>query len=170
MAERNQAAFPPQEYWLLDLRDKKNRMQTPVDDRGLVKTDEVIEMVNSTVASEYVWSGEPDIHHTRGRESRYPYVRAPYNPARFYELPVNRVYFPRDFHNVLTRIMLEPPVPSRQKMAYQNELWSIIAALYDKAEDTEAAAYRQVRRRQDVALGFVALKEEFQGEDRYGEE
>lgn len=173
MAERDSSLFPPAEYWLINPYERRHTIKTPTDNRGLVIVDELIETVNATVAPDYQWATEPeniDMHHLMGDPTRYPWVKAPHNPARFRQLPINMLYLPRDFHNLLTMLTVDPPRPPFEIMAQQNEAWAIASALFKKAEDTEEAVRQQIGRRRDITLGLVEVRNDANGEDKYATE
>jgi hypothetical protein len=163
--------LPPFDARLID--PSKERIDTPVDDRGLIDVDQLIQAVQETVDPEYLWPHSLSIHHFYWPEASYPYdksVDAVSNPAIFRDLPRNKGLVPRVFENWLHQVTLPPPTPNPEVMSYRVEAWRVAKSLYLNARDTVRWEKRARRRAEYVQQNPGVLKEEFDGEDIIGEE
>ena len=113
--------LPPQDVWLYNPRTK-GKLETPIDERGLVDLDQLVAMTRQTIDSNYSWTSTfNDIHHLQWYETMYPNHSNDedgLNLHDFRELINRKAYVPRVFHNWIHSITLPPPVPSREVMQY----------------------------------------------------
>jgi len=142
--------LPPQEYWLVDGRDK---LPTPVDDRGLVDTDLLIAQLLETIDPEYVWQGKSNIHHFYWPDAEYPHEHGKKqfeNLALFRNMPINKGLVPVLFHNWLHRITEPPPMPSAEVIAYRSEAWMTAESLFKSCRKYKQWERRAHRRRKYI--------------------
>lgn len=148
------------------------KIDTPVDERGLVIIQDLLHQVKATVDPSYEWPEELSIHHFLWPAAFYPEERGQsfMNPAKFRDIAPNKGLLPRTFENWLHIITLPPKRPEREVMRYQLESYHIAKALFAKARDT-IETERLARRRQEVVrLNPGLIREGFDGQDVIGEE
>lgn len=138
--------LPPQEVWAID---PSKTIKTPVDSRGLIVVDELIESVKAYICPEYNWDGPSDIHHLYFYASTYWQTEQDTGGAvpayRFRELPVNKILVPRRFHNVI-HIVTEPAeMPESQVMGNYIEAWTAARNLFASVRSA-VQAERRTRR------------------------
>ncbi|HET8884602.1 MAG TPA: hypothetical protein VFM68_03980 [Candidatus Saccharimonadales bacterium] len=123
--------LPPRDLCLFDPK-KDGLLPTPVDERGVVDSQELIHMVKTTVDPSYQWTSPyNDVHHTHWPGNRYKHTpNAEINPNEFRNLATNKLYVPRIFHNWTHKITEPPPVPSDEVMYYQIEAQRVALALF----------------------------------------
>lgn len=136
----------PEEYWAID---PERKMPTPVDSRGLIVVDELIEGVKAYVCPEYDWDGPSDIHHLYFYASIYWQAEHDSNGAvpalRFRELPVNKILVPRRFHNVIHTVTDPAEVPEAPVMRNYIEAWTAARNLFASVRSA-VQAERRTRR------------------------
>lgn len=144
--------LPPAQYWIIDPSQKH---KTPVDNRGLIVVDELIETTKQYICPEYQDWGIPDKHHLYYTSTVYELIEALSRgdiPAhQFRELPVNKILIPRRFHNVIHRVMLPADVPRPKVMRNYIDAWTTARNLFAgvrSAVDSECAKYRRGRKGQ----------------------
>ncbi len=133
-AEKPQSAYlPPKHVRLID--PKKERLETPVDDRGIVDVNELISLVKATVDSNYEWPINSNEHHFYWPKSNYKHRRARITSKmkKFRELTVSKGYLPIEFHNWMHEVVEPPPVPEVEVMEQRIEAWEIASSLFKKA-------------------------------------
>jgi hypothetical protein len=122
--------LPPAEAWI---KDRNEKMETPVDDRGLVDVPRLIEGVASYVHPNYLWYDNPSDHHLGWPRSRYVQAERQSNgliPAeRFRELPTQRIWMPRMPHTLTHAVTIPPPMPDAEVMYHAMEAWDVAANL-----------------------------------------
>jgi hypothetical protein len=127
--------LPPRELWRFN-PDEDERLPTPVDERGLVDVEKLINLVKITVDPAFTWrlDEEPNKHHLYWRKAFYPVKEESLvSPHEFRNLAVNKVLIPRAFHNWLHRVTDEPPVPSEEVMHYRVEAQRVALELFKSA-------------------------------------
>ncbi len=132
-------AFPPPDAQLINPAHEK--LITPVDDRGLVMVDQLIEDIKATVDPEFIWpsgKGKFNTHHYYWEKNRYPRIDEPdtLNPNAFYNLPIHKGWVPIVFHNWLHRITEPPAVPSEEVMYLRTEGWNVASNLFRSVQRT----------------------------------
>lgn len=122
--------LPPREFWLIN--PEKEKIPTPLDDRGIVDQAKLIKVVKATIDPAYKWAGPCDVHHFQWAKARYPVRqgRDVFSPRKFRELPVNKGVEPRVFHNWTHVATEEPPVPSEEVMRGYTEAWEVAERLF----------------------------------------
>jgi hypothetical protein len=144
--------LPPKEYWAID---PSRVIETPVDNRGLIVVDELIEAVKAYICPEYRWDGPNDTHHLYFLASLYRQLEEQSSgtiPARqFRELAVNKIYIPRRFHNVIHKVTKEAAVPEPEVMSDYLEAWTIARNLF-AAVRKAVQDKRRLRLNTDAAL------------------
>lgn len=136
--------MPPIEYRKLDPK-RDEIIETPIDYRGLVDLDKLIDTVKSTVDSEYSWiSHMNDVHHLQWYKALYRDHEFTNLALEFRELVNRKAYIPRVFHNWLHRVTIPPPIPSIDVMKYSIEAQRVAISL----SQTASEAVRLTRRKQ----------------------
>lgn len=127
-------SLPPLERRLYDPRTD-GLIQTPLDYRGLVDAEALVEVVRQTVDPDYDWpSSFSDIHHLQWPNRWYENDRnAQVNPSEFRDLAISKVYVPRVFHNWVHKITEPPPMPKPEVMYYRTEAQRVALALFRTA-------------------------------------
>lgn len=132
--------LPPPEVWRFT-PGKDTPLPVPVDERGLVDIDRLIELVQSTVEPEFTWqpSEKPDAHHIYWEHNNYPdKPEDSVNPEVFYGLPINQIVIPRMFHNWLHLTTEPPPIPSREAMHHRILAHNVVRNLLRNARQSLA--------------------------------
>lgn len=166
-------SLPPPDARLFFPKTYDDRYPTPLDHHGFVDIDKTIELVNSTVDSNFEWPSEVSVHHFQWPESQYPNIPdAPrfHNPYLFRNLPIQKGLLLRCFENVLHEVTQMLPVPDRGEMAQRVEAWSVIRDLFYTARKTVVWQKRQRRRRELIIANPNIVRDGFDGEDIIGEE
>ena len=163
--------LPPKDYWNFEPGEK---IETPIDERGLVIVPDLITAVISSIHPAYNWRNTVNIHHLYYEARSYPYTReSRVNPRFFRELPTSKILVPKDFHALLHERLLLPPVPDEEVMALQIESWKMAARLFSNMKGV-IATEKQTRRRRDFIRQngkFILSKTSPDKlEDRVGEE
>lgn len=136
MREPESLWLPPQEFRLLPPGE---RIETPVDDRGIVDVGKLIDAVKSTIEPGYEWRGPDSTHHFEWPAFRFSYDDVwvsdgkVYSAGRFRDLPIHKGELPREFENYTHEITHWPLVPSREVMQYRIEAWRVAASLFKSA-------------------------------------
>ncbi len=107
------------------------RQPTPLTDIGLVDRTKLMKLVRGTLTSAYKWPSDmDDEHHLQWPRRKYTHrPDATVNPYEFRNLPLNKMYWPRMFHNWAHRVTEPPPVPSDDVMYYTTQAQGAIDAL-----------------------------------------
>lgn len=124
-------SLPPRELQRFTLgHDEK--LQTPLDDYGLVDVSELIYQVKKTVDPSYTWDSPfNDVHHIQWPSRQYQYLpHSQVNPQEFRNLSISKIYTPRVFHNWVHRITEPPPPPPIEVMYYRTEAQRVAIALF----------------------------------------
>lgn len=128
-------------------------IHTPVDERGLVLVDELIDKVKDTVHPWYEWSGPVNVHHFYWEEEKYPHIYevGKTNPAHFRDLPIHKGLMFKSFHTWLELVTIPPEPPAQNVMSYRSEAWNVSTSLFDMARST-VQWERRARRRREALL------------------
>ena len=108
----------PPEHSRLWHPGKQGKLETPLDSRGLVDLDELINLGKGTVRDGYAWASPfNDVHHLQWPAVSYAQsLGEPWHEFR--ELVRRKAFMPRQFHNWLHLITLPPIPPSEDVMRY----------------------------------------------------
>lgn len=94
-------------------------IKTPLDERGLVDLNKLIDVVKLTVDTEYVWaSSRNDTHHLQWYSALYTNDDTVVDRQAFRDLMSRKTIVPRTFHNWVHHITEPPPMPSDEVMQY----------------------------------------------------
>ncbi len=170
-----QGTLPPPDARLINPYSSNfEPIKTPVDDRGIIDIDRLIDDVKATVDPSYDWPLEANVHHFYWPEANYIDTIRPKDPLDslrvFRELSIHRGYVPRVFENWLHLVTAPPEIPDREVRHYRVEAWLVARDLFRMARKTIACEknidkrYRQIKRNPHI------LKPEFGGVDVIGEE
>src|SRR5262245_28604481 len=87
-------ALPPPDAILIS---SDERIETPIDDRGLIDISQLIADIKATVDPDYKWLKKPDVHHFYWPRLFYPFAEEDQavNLRKFRNLPVHKGYMPR---------------------------------------------------------------------------
>lgn len=110
--------------------DIDERIETPLDQRGLVDLDGLIEVVKQTVDPSFNWrSPFNDVHHLQWYSALYHNHDDPRLAVTFRELVNRKAYVPRAFHNWVHNVTLPPPVPSEEVMRHSIDAQRVAISL-----------------------------------------
>ena len=147
--------LPPPEFRLPQFRTgdelAENKLETPLNEWGLVDVDELVRRVKATMVPGYDWGGGNDRHHIGWAHAKYvkaDEVAGDGLATTFRDLPINLIWVPRRFHNWIHAVTKEPPVPSRDVMADCVEEWAMMSGFFNSVKDAIATMrlYDRVRR------------------------
>lgn len=125
--------LPPGSDRLWDI-ERQGKLETPLDSRGLVDLDGLVELGKQMVDENYQWTSRfNDVHHLQWPAASYAEELGP--PAHaFRELVQRKAFIPRQFHNWLHILTLPPPLPSEEAMRYSIDAEQTARALASTAE------------------------------------
>lgn len=168
--EYEDPGLPPPQFRLLDHR--KDKIETPLDDMGLVAVPALIRAVKATISPRYTWAKPCDVHHFQWPGSNYPYYPGHdgVNADTFRELPIHKGAVPRSFHNWLHAITIPPPAPDAEVMQYRIEAWNVASALFHEVRDVVRWERRMRRRAHLLHQKPDVLPGGFAGVDLIGRE
>lgn len=163
--------LPHPDYW--EINPAKEKIPTPVDERGLIDVPQLIDAVKETVSPGYVWASKLSIHHLYWPEADYPYSRlgeGAVTARTFRNLPIHKALVPRIFENWLHKVTIPSEVPNREVMLHRVQSWNVAKDLFANARDAVITERLARRRRERIANNPDILKKEFNGVDVIGEE
>jgi hypothetical protein len=114
-----------------------DKLETPIDDRGLVRYDALIQDIKDTISPDYEWPDEVSLDHMYYEEEWYHSAWAPQCAIRFRELPVHKAIVPRVFENWKHLIVIPPAVPAEEVMQLRIESWDVATKLFLSICSTE---------------------------------
>lgn len=129
-------------------------LETPLTDEGLVDHEALIDLMRAQVDPEYRWAAPfHDEHHLNWYASLYeaPSHGNPQLAHEFRELPVNKLWVPRQFHNFIHTVTAPPPVPSNEVMHQQIKDFRRRSFIYRTA--TRAIQIQEKIERSEVKTG-----------------
>jgi len=160
--------LPPPHLRLIDHRYEK--IETPVDERGVVKPFELIDLVKQTVDPSWDWrefSPPPNIHHYCWPRERY--ARDLFSKDSllndYRAISVHKGSMPRGFHIWLHMVTIPPPIPSREVMAYRIESFRVAKNLFVVAKNAVKTSELAKSRARDIRKNPSILKPEYNGID-----
>lgn len=107
------AWVPPPEMQLWNAAQEK--LETPLDARGMVDLDELVKVTKQTVDGEYDWTSPfNDVHHLQWPNAAYEDT----TEHDFRELARRKAYLPRKFHNWVHVVTEPPPLPTKEAMRH----------------------------------------------------
>lgn len=164
--------LPPKDAFLFLPRRLSDRIPTELDHNGVVDIHATIESVKECIDPNYEWNNQTSLHHFQWPGEWYTSARfnGDYIPYKFINLPISTGVVLREFENVLHRVTLPPPVPSREVMQYRIESWHVAKNLFQTARKTIQWQKIQRKRREYVKNNPSILKVGFDGQDVIGEE
>lgn len=139
---------------------------TPVDSRGLVDVDKLIDDVIATISPDHQWSRQLRNHHIYWDAEKFkdkPGNKD--NLSTFRNLPTNRILLPIDLERWLHEVTIEPDIPEKNVRDQCIEAWRVAHDLFTAAERTITWDERIQRRRQQIAMRPFELGREFGDED-----
>lgn len=148
--------LPPEEQRLWDIKTD-GKLETPLDGRGLVDLDALVELGKRTIEPTYDWASPfNDVHHLQWPAATY---KAESTTAHeFRELVGRKTYIPRLFHNWLHHITEEPALPSEEAMTHSIRAEEIAKAI----STTVQMAVRLTRKK-----GISEIKREHELERKF---
>jgi hypothetical protein len=162
-----ETGWPDPDAWLIN--PFTNKIDTPTDDRGLVRYDALIQDLKDTLDPDYEWPDEVSLDHIYYKEEWYHSVWAPQCATRFRELPVHKAIVPRVFENWKHLVAIPPAVPSAEVMQLRIESWDIAAKLFASICNTEVWRQRADGRSRLLIEKPQILKPEHHGVDEIGQ-
>jgi hypothetical protein len=161
--------LPPRDVWLFDPYAAANKLETPVDERGLIDPHTLIRAIKSTVEPSYSWpTDQLSVHHLYFHRDWYGYPSAGPYARSFRELSVHKVLVPKIFENWVHLITNPADIPSQEVMQSRIESWSISRHLFKSVRSVVNWERRGVARERSIAEGVIELPAEFNGEDEIG--
>ena len=140
-------ALPPIELWNYNPFED-GPMQTPLDERGVVDSHQLIKLVESTVDPSYDWKSRlNNKHHLQWPNASYRRFLEDGNldlmPRKFRSLTSGMIILPEIFHNWLHLVTEPPPVPSDEVMQYRIKAHDVAVVLFQQVRDSKRMARRQ---------------------------
>jgi hypothetical protein len=129
-------------------------LKTPITDEGLVDHEALINLMRDQVDSDYHWAAPfHDEHHLNWYASLYeaPSHSNPQLAHEFRELPVNKLWVPRQFHNFIHTVTAPSPVPSNEVMHQQIKDFRRRSFIYRTA--TRAIEIQEKIERSEIKVG-----------------
>jgi len=139
------AFLPPPDVWVHDPY-KDDHIDTPLDERGLVDTGELIRLMKLSVDPSYTWDSPfTDEHHLQWPNRWYDNnPDQEISPQRFRNLTISKIDTPRIFHNWVHLITEPPPVPTEEVMRYRIEAQNVAISLFRVAKTYSLLPRRQL--------------------------
>lgn len=130
--------YPPKEYWL-DANLERSSIETPLDERGFVHMDKLVELAKSLVYPEYQWESPfNDVHHLQWSVSTTIPKHMDEEQRRtvyeFRELVNQKMYTPRTFHNWIHWATIPSPIPDVEAMQYSIDAHRVARSLAKTAQ------------------------------------
>jgi len=166
-----QTELPPLDVQLIDPR--KDKIDTPIDDRGLIDVTALVREVKATIDPSYEWPTRVGVHHFYWPESSYLGAQGEkpeYHPATFRDLPINKGLVPRVFENWLHKITNPAALPDEEVMYYYTEAWFVAKRLFESARNVVQWERKARRRVVHLMEDPSILPSDFNGEDIVGNE
>ncbi len=151
----------------LSLRDFREEfaIPTPVDRRGIINHKALLEQVSSFVEPGYRWKAPFfDEHHLYWQASYYEsaFNVDPVLAQDFRELPINKIWVPREFHDFV-HLMTQPgDVPEHFDMKsivrdfrLRNYLYTITSQIVNLREVSERAVPRALHKKDGTQEGVI---------------
>jgi hypothetical protein len=164
--ETGYEALPPREYWLEDI--KKLKIESPVDERGIVDPRTVVEIGKSLIDPEFAWPSNLSIHHLYWERWWYGLPSAGSQALSFRELPIHKILVPRVFENLLHKVMVPPGIPSQEVMEKRIESWGIAKSLFKSVRNV--VRWENNTNRYIAAVANDGLPKGYETEDTIGKE
>lgn len=159
---------PPDEVFLKDPREK---IETPLDSRGLVDFPKLIDSVCEYVEEDYQWRGQDNGHHLYWFDKLYTkpnlFNQDVTTSRVFRGLHIHIVELPRELHDFLHVVTLPVEVPDEEVMKYRIDSWNVAVNLFNHVEiikkkkflsNGEASQYVNKR---ILKLKFKSIEEDY---------
>jgi len=176
-------AAPILEYYDPETRRLNDEylLEAPVDDRGVVRVFDTLDLALSQVDPDYVWPRERcDIHHFVWRREAY----MPENnggdtlPSEYREISFHKGYLPRQLHNFIHAVINEPAMPPLEVMERRVRAYKLACALFSAARlaakfEKRPESFLSVRRKRwrAVTVDESALTQTLEKlKDKYSEQ
>lgn len=160
--------LPDPDAWKIN--PYKDKIETPIDERGLVKYDELISTLKQTLEPDYEFANELSLDHIYYDAEWYHSAFAPDCAPRFRELSVHKAIVPRVFENWKHLVMLPPDVPSEEVMELRIESWNVATKLFESICETEVWKRRAEKRAEQILRRPQTLSSRAGGVDTIGSE
>ncbi|MEO6761072.1 MAG: hypothetical protein ABI220_01685 [Candidatus Saccharimonadales bacterium] len=162
------SGLPPKDYWLID--PDKEKLETPVDDRGLIDVSGLIRVVKDSIDPAYKWPTHLSVHHLYWEDEWYSSAFIGDHGQKFRELPIHKALLPRVFENWLHRVTSAPDIPDPDVMHMRIESWQAAKLLFESVRKVVVWERRARRRESLIYRHPEILPYEFHGEDMIGKE
>lgn len=142
-------------------------IETPVYENGIVNHEELMRKVGSLVTRDYAWKAPFfDEHHLHWYGHRYAsnLGEDPETAMKFRDLPIHKLWVPRQFHDFVHTVTIPPEIPPLEamKVSYKqykrnfflHRITNEAIQLRERAERTE----RKVGQKGDIAYIDPILK------------
>ncbi len=118
-------------------------LETPLDEYGIPRRVELMRMVLGTLSVHHIWAGEYDLHHAAWPGEQYRRIEdGNYGVgARYRGSGSLKVRLPRQLHNYVHKITIEPPMPPLDIMRQYALEHGQVNRLYDTIKLTSYVEY-----------------------------
>ncbi len=125
--------LPPMDYWQTSTLQYQS-IETPLDERGFVDMDAVVEVASSYIDPEYQWESPfNDVHHLQWSISTMLPVTASEHDRQivgeFRELVNRKMYTSRVFHDWVHWLMAAPSIPDVEAMKHSIDAQRVALSL-----------------------------------------
>lgn len=140
--QEHEGFLPPREVILSPFASGE-KLDTPLDSRGLVDFEALVQTVNATVDPTYTWPPCPsrlnskrnNLHHLQWPNAWYMNMDESLAFRKeFRELSISKAVLPIRFHNWVHIVTQPPPVPSKEVCQYRIEADRVMRKLFQCAQ------------------------------------
>lgn len=145
--------LPPPDYFDGDWRT--DRLETPVDDRGIVDGQKLLHLLLATFPENTAFQSDKlNAHHLYFYKRWYSHSDNPedFSESRFRNLPINLWLMPLPLHQQLHHRFTPPPKPKADTMLYTMESFEIAKSLFGKTRGK--FKYPRMKRRHLIEKGL----------------
>lgn len=120
------------------------RIETPVDERGLVKEEELFVEMARIISTDFEWRDQPDdVHHLYPYKNLYVDLGKDY--VDFRNLAINQALLPIQVHWLTHKVTEIPSVPAREVVIKRKEGFIVAKKLFGAASNV--VRFREARDR-----------------------
>lgn len=134
------------------IKDPRQKMETPLDECGLVDIRELVNGVRSYVVEDYVWQGKDSKHHICWERNAFtepnPSVRDIEIAREFRGIELHQIDLPRDYHDLLHEVTIPVTPPDEEVMRLRIDEWKIVCDLF---RSVATIGREKIHSEQDIA-------------------